>query len=166
MKKIYKRLFIIFIIISMVLSVGKIILLKTNVLLNFNYVGKSLYNVQSYLSNLNVDNTHYSIYYPTWLLITSEEDLNKNELGIDLSGMDLSQIDFESNYAVLTFGAELRAIHPYNIGSVNLQNKAFWVDVYVKCWGINDNDIYIYKIDKYNITKNMLMPPSGVFCIL
>ncbi|MCD8239000.1 MAG: hypothetical protein LUC92_06690 [Clostridiales bacterium] len=162
MKKISRRIFIALLIVLGALFLGKWALIKSGVLLDFDYAGKYSYEAQEYLSAL--DDSDYGLYYPTWLLITCEEDLKENELGIDLSEIDLSQIDFDKNYAVLTLGSKLRALHPCNRKNVNLENESFWADVYVK--KTDDNDTYIYKINKYNLAKNLLFAPSGVFCVL
>ncbi|MCD8089648.1 MAG: hypothetical protein LUD81_03335, partial [Clostridiales bacterium] len=162
MKKLHKMCFVVLLVSAAVFLTGKIYFYQSKAFLDFDYVGKDFYDAEVYLSGLGVGDEDYSLYYPTWLLIKSKADLKDNELGIDLSEVDLSEFDFDKNYALLTLGAKLRALRPYESKSVNTENEGFWVDVYVKNKGIDSGDIYIYKIDKYNIEKNMLMPPGGV----
>lgn len=70
-------------------------------------------------------------YVPEWCFISSQKDLKQNNLGIDLSNLDLSNIDFNKNNILITFGCELNKIKIYkplkSIGS-----KIKYVDVYAK----------------------------------
>lgn len=94
-------------------------------------------------------------YVPEWCFISSQKDLKQNNLGIDLSNLDLSNIDFNKNNILITFGCELNKIKIYkplkSIGS-----KIKYVDVYAK--KNKNNILYIYIIDKVEVRDNPLSP--------
>lgn len=117
---------------------------------NIKYLACSTYDSKLYVSNFK---TQKYLYYPTWVLIENKDDLKDNELGIDLSKIDLSGIDFNQNNIIISLGAKVLFVKYYNNGQ--------WVDIL----GIptEENSVYIYKIDKIKITKNELMRPSGMF---
>lgn len=94
-------------------------------------------------------------YVSEWCFISSQKDLKQNNLGIDLSNLDLSNIDFNKNNILITFGCELNKIKIYkplkSIGS-----KIKYVDVYAK--KNKNNILYIYIIDKVEVRDNPLSP--------
>lgn len=94
-------------------------------------------------------------YVPEWCFLSSQKDLKQNNLGIDLSNLDLSNIDFNKNNILITFGCELNKIKIYkplkSIGS-----KIKYVDVYAK--KNKNNILYIYIIDKVEVRDNPLSP--------
>ena len=116
--------------------------------IHFKLTEKLKYNSAAYVDLL--DNKY--LYYPTWILIEGEEDLTDNELNIDLSQIDCSDIDFSKNNIIVSFGIRLYIIKRYNNSS------------HVDAWGIKSDDdtMYVYLTGKESISKNMLNRPSGI----
>lgn len=119
-----------------------------NKYIHFNLMEKLKYNSSAYVDLL--DNKY--LYYPTWILIEGEENLTNNELNIDLSQIDCSDIDFSKNNIIVSFGIRLYIIKRYNDSS------------HVDAWGVKSDDdtMYVYLTDKEAISKNMLIRPSGI----
>lgn len=127
----YKRLFIIIVFIYICYQLVSINYLK------FYCVDKQMYDFLTYKNErfnyLNKFDSEIELkdYVPEWCFISSQKDLKQNNLGIDLSNLDLSNIDFNKNNILITFGCELNKIKIYkplkSIGS-----KIKYVDVYAK----------------------------------
>lgn len=151
----YKRLFIIIVFIYICYQLVSLNYLK------FYYVDKQKYDFLTYKNErfnyLNKFDSEIELkdYVPEWCFISSQKDLKQNNLGIDLSNLDLSNIDFNKNNILITFGCELNKIKIYkplkSIGS-----KIKYVDVYAKKY-IN-NILHIYIIDKVEVRDNPLSP--------
>ncbi len=151
----YKRLFIIIVFIYICYQLVSINYLK------FYCVDKQMYDFLTYKNErfnyLNKFNSEIELkdYVPDWCFISSQKDLKQNNLGSDLSNLDLSNIDFNKNNILITFGCELNKIKIYkplkSIGS-----KIKYVDVYAKKY--KNNILYIYIIDKVEVRNNPLSP--------
>ena len=151
----YKRLFIIIVFIYICYQLVSINYLK------FYCVDKQMYDFLIYKNErfnyLNKFDSEIELkdYVPEWCFISSQKDLKQNNLGIDLSNLDLSNIDFNKNNILITFGCELNKIKIYkplkSIGS-----KFKFVDVYAK--KNKNNILYIYIIDKVEVRNNPLSP--------
>lgn len=151
----YKRLFIIIVFIYICYQLVSINYLK------FYCVDKQMYDFLTYKNErfnyLNKFDSEIELkdYVPEWCFISSQKDLKQNNLGIDLSNLDLSNIDFNKNNILITFGCELNKIKIYkplkSIGS-----KIKYVDVYAK--KNKNNILYIYIIDKVEVRDNPLSP--------
>ena len=151
----YKRLFIIIVFIYICYQLVSINYLK------FYCVDKQMYDFLIYKNErfnyLNKFDSEIELkdYVPEWCFISSQKDLKQNNLGIDLSNLDLSNIDFNKNNILITFGCELNKIKIYkplkSIGS-----KIKYVDVYAK--KNKNNILYIYIIDKVEVRDNPLSP--------
>lgn len=151
----YKRLFIIIVFIYICYQLVSLNYLK------FYCVDKQKYDFLTYKNErfnyLNKFDSEIELkdYVPDWCFISSQKDLKQNNLGIDLSNLDLSNIDFNKNNILITFGCELNKIKIYkplkSIGS-----KIKYVDVYAKKY--KNNILYIYIIDKVEVRDNPLSP--------
>ncbi len=151
----YKRLFIIIVFIYICYQLVSLNYLK------FYCVDKQKYDFLTYKNErfnyLNKFNSEIELkdYVPDWCFISSQKDLKQNNLGIDLSNLDLSNIDFNKNNILITFGCELNKIKVYkplkSIGS-----KIKYVDVYAKKY--KNNILNIYIIDKVEVRDNPLSP--------
>ena len=151
----YKRLFIIIVFIYICYQLVSLNYLK------FYYVDKQKYDFLTYKNErfnyLNKFDSEIELkdYVPDWCFISSQKDLKQNNLGIDLSNLDLSNIDFNKNNILITFGCELNKIKVYkplkSIGS-----KIKYVDVYAKKY--KNNILNIYIIDKVEVRDNPLSP--------
>lgn len=126
--------------------------------LNFKYIYHCDFDSKSYTTQIG---ELKNLYYPTWILIQNEKDLMDNDLGINLSHIDLSDINFDDNNVIISLGAKIKRIKycKNNLNKLRL-NRARWVDIYGK--QTDDDDVYIYKIDKVSVAKNELMRPSGI----
>lgn len=151
----FKRLFIIIVCIYICYQLVSLNYLK------FYCVDKQKYDFLTYKNErfnyLNKFDSEIELkdYVPDWCFISSQKDLKQNNLGIDLSNLDLSNIDFNKNNILITFGCELNKIKIYkplkSIGS-----KIKYVDVYAKKY--KNNILYIYIIDKVEVRDNPLSP--------
>lgn len=109
----------------------------------FNYLSK-------FDSEIELEN-----YIPEWCFISSQKDLKQNDLGVDLSNVDLSYINFKKNNVLITFGCELHKIKIYK-PLKSIGKKIKYVDVYAR---EHENSVlYIYIIDKVEVRDNMLSP--------
>lgn len=129
--------------------------------LNFSYFGKENYDYMiyenerySYLSKFSSE-VEFGHYKPEWCFISSEADLQQNDLGVDLSNVDLSNVNFNKNNVLITFGCELQKIKVYK-PLKSIMKKIKYVDVYAK--EHNNSELYIYIIDKIEVRDNILSP--------
>ena len=151
----YKRLFIIIVFIYICYQLVSLNYLK------FYYVDKQKYDFLTYKNErfnyLNKFDSEIELkdYVPDWCFISSQKDLKQNNLGIDLSNLDLSNIDFNKNNILITFGCELNKIKIYKpLNSIG--SKIKYVDVYARKH--KNNILYIYIIDKVEVRDNPLSP--------
>lgn len=129
--------------------------------LKFNCIGEQKYDFSAYkkerfnyLKKFDAE-IELDDYTPEWCFISSQQDLNKNDLGVDLSNVDLSHIDFKKNNVLITFGCELYKIKIYK-PLKSIGDKVKYVDV---CAREREKDLlYIYIIDKVEVRDNMLSP--------
>lgn len=136
--------------ISIAMSMLIYIYLSTD-FVKFDYMFHCTYDSEQYIKKINQQNLN--LYYPTWILFENKDDLFNNDIGIELSEMGLSNINFETNNIIIFLGAKIKIIQYFDNG----------LTVNVLGLPTNYNDIYVYKIPKVHIKRNELMRPSGMF---